>query len=350
MRNQPASDRDARPARRAPSEVATQSSRPSVEAKLDLVGGGLVLITAAWWQLAPAEGSNALPLVGLLAAAAGAYLVALVLARFFSPLVPAALVVAGVVAALVMSTESDGPLGYENANAILFALAGIAALMMWSAAPARASGILSLGVALVLGLIPLMVGAVAAAAVFVLGGAIAIVALLGRSRGALATAGVVFALVLVSTIALGATYSGNAGRLGSALSERRLELWHDALVIVGDHPLAGAGLDRFEELSPTARSDPDARWAHNEFLQVGAETGVPGLLLLTSLFVWGFARLAAEPGSPHRAIAAAALAAVGIAASIDYVFHFAAVPITAAALLGTGVAYRRPDREGSPVA
>ena len=64
--------------------------------------------------------------------------------------------------------------------------------------------------------------------------------------------------------------------------------------------------------------------------------------LLALLFVWGFARLSA--GAPPDAVtllSAASLAALGIHASVDYVMHFPAIPILAAALVGTGLTDRR---------
>jgi hypothetical protein len=73
-------------------------------------------------------------------------------------------------------------------------------------------------------------------------------------------------------------------------------------------------------------------------LQVASETGIPGVILVVSLFIWGFARLYIADPSPGSALAAAALAAAGMSASVDYVFHFAAVPIATAVLLGAGVA------------
>jgi O-antigen ligase len=144
---------------------------------------------------------------------------------------------------------------------------------------------------------------------------------------------------LATTIVLGLTYAGGASVATSALTERRVALWHDALVIAGRYPATGAGFHRFEQLSPTARSDPDARWAHNEYLQVAAETGIPGLILVTSLVLWGFLALAREPVLTSKAVAAAGLAAVAIHASIDYVFHFVAIPVSAAALLGAALAH-----------
>jgi O-antigen ligase len=125
----------------------------------------------------------------------------------------------------------------------------------------------------------------------------------------------------------------------ATLTERRVALWHDAVVLMGDHPLSGVGPGRFELTSPTALADADTRQAHNEFLQQGAETGVLGFLLLTALFLWGFVRLMVKRRPDiTTALAAASLAALGIHASVDYILHFPAIPAVAAALVGSATA------------
>jgi O-antigen ligase len=311
----------------------------SPEARLDIAGIALVVGTAGWFQLSAAnQGADAAPAIALLAVSTVGYVVALASGRLLSPLVPVVFMVAAAATALVATSGPRAPLGYENANGIFFVLAAVAAMTVWATAPRHVLGVAALSGGIFFGVIPMVNEVLTATLAFAFVVVVAAAAHLGRMRGAVAASAAAFVVVLLGTVVLGLTYEGQATRLSSALTERRLELWHDALVIVGEHPVAGAGFSRFEELSPTARSDRDARWAHNEFLQVGAETGIPGLVLVVSLFVWGFARLAIGAESMGRALAAAGLAAVGIAASVDYVFHFAAVPITAAVLLGAGVA------------
>jgi O-antigen ligase len=158
-------------------------------------------------------------------------------------------------------------------------------------------------------------------------------------------------VALVATVVLGVTSSGAARspgsltRVGSALRRNRLLLWHDALTLMAAHPLVGIGPERFQFTSPTARSDSDLRWAHNGFLQQGAEQGVTGLLLLLLLFLWTLLRLGSVP-HPDRAVAlaGAAVAALGIQACVDYVLHFTALPVVAAALAGAVIASRASHR------
>jgi O-antigen ligase len=118
------------------------------------------------------------------------------------------------------------------------------------------------------------------------------------------------------------------------------------MVMMRNHPLAGVGPGRFSRFSPTAQSDPDEPWAHNDFLQQGAEAGIPGLVLLTLLFAWGFVRLRARRNDATTVLAAAALAALGIHACIEYVLQRPAVPVITAALLGSALGPFGPDSDG----
>jgi hypothetical protein len=79
-------------------------------------------------------------------------------------------------------------------------------------------------------------------------------------------------------------------------------------------------------------------------LQQGAETGLAGLLLVVGIFVWGFVSLRTAPTiDAVTVLGAVGLAALGIHASMDYILHFPAVPLTAAALVGAAGAARRID-------
>jgi O-antigen ligase len=160
--------------------------------------------------------------------------------------------------------------------------------------------------------------------------------------------GLVFLTALATTIALGATYregdgaGGLEGGLRSVLTERRVAAWHSALEIMAEEP-GGVGPGRFDDVPPRLLPDGDARWAENDFLQQGAELGWLGLILTVLLFLWGFARSLVHP-APDASVAlgAVALAALGIQACLSHVLHVPAVPLVAAALIGsTQVAHAR---------
>jgi O-antigen ligase len=80
----------------------------------------------------------------------------------------------------------------------------------------------------------------------------------------------------------------------------RLKVWGRGLVYMKDHPLLGVGANNFDvaegTISPLAKVQQygtDVRWAaaHNSFVQVGAELGVPGLCFFIALLAATFASL-----------------------------------------------------------
>jgi O-antigen ligase len=249
----------------------------------------------------------------------------------------------------------DSPLGYSNATAAFFVLATAAALMVGERQHGLRPAMTALAVAFAT--VPLLNGSTAGALLVLL---LAAAPVAGAHRAGarwvigLGGLGVLAALVVVCSIGL--SYSpvqrGSSSAWGiieATLSERRAAVWHDALVLLDHAPLYGVGPGRFSAESPTARSDRDVEAAHNALLQIGAETGWPGLLLGMSLFAWAFIRLWHSPRDGGTAVAALALTAVGVHASIDYVLHFPAVGIAVGSLVGAGsatpVRQLRPQRQ-----
>jgi hypothetical protein len=152
-------------------------------------------------------------------------------------------------------------------------------------------------------------------------------------------AALAFAAVLATTIVLGATFRHEGETGGDTL--QRAALWHGALEILLDHP-TGVGPGRFDDVPPHYLPDGDVRWADNDFLQQGAELGWLGLVTTVLLFPWGFARAWVHPRpDAYVALGAVALAVVGILASVDHVLHIVAIPIVAAALVGSSQASGR---------
>jgi len=249
----------------------------------------------------------------------------------------------------VMTRAAAGGLfGYPNARAALYLEAMIAALIFalvvdrwrW-----RAVGVVG---AAILATAPFIDRGMAASLLVPVAAVAAIPWSARLRRVGVVVAAALLLAILGTTVALGALYEKGprTSRLDRAvdatLTERRVTLWNDALAIVASHPVTGVGPGRFQITSPTARSDKDARWAHNEFLQQAAETGLPGGLLMLASFAWGFALLFRRaPSNKLALLGAMALAGLGITASVDYVMHFPAILLVAAALLGTAAT---PDR------
>jgi peptidoglycan/xylan/chitin deacetylase (PgdA/CDA1 family) len=306
--------------------------------------GVLLFIAAAVWTVISwaVSGGEPVPLLVSLALPGSALLVT-GLTRGARPwLVPAVLV--GFAAVLLpvwivgQIDGTDGPWGYANANGAFFVQATAAAVLLgtlhrvpWSLV-VSAAGIGLFGAVAVFSSIASAIGIAVV---------LASIAFIRRPRLAVVGGAGLVGLVLAATVGLAAARGGagdapeRAAR--DALSARRVNLWSDALVLMGRHPGFGVGPGRFAEESPTARADADARWAHQEYLQLGAEIGAAGLIVLILLFLWGFTALWIRTG-PAAAVAAGALAAVGLHSAVDYVLHFPAIPVTAAALLGTALA------------
>ncbi|MGY1739559.1 MULTISPECIES: O-antigen ligase family protein [unclassified Blastococcus] len=319
----------------------------------DAVGAGLALLLAGSVTLsAQVEGAGEpWPALATLAAAVLLY----VAGRVLAPAVPLVVGVAVGATALVVAVSPAAlsgsavapPLGYGNADAALYALlAGLAAIAAVTAAGDRwQTGAVLLVVALVLvtGLTGSVAGLVSALAVLaVLAGTLTV----GRpARRTVLLAGVGLVLVTqLAVVGLAATHrppdplSPVHEVAGAALSERRLDLWSDAVVIAARHPVTGAGPYTFPTASPTARSDPDTRQAHSATLQMAAETGWPGAAALLGLLLWAVARPLLTAGRSVGAgvLAATAMASLAVQASVDYVLDFPVVVMTAALVLGVG--------------
>ena len=234
-----------------------------------------------------------------------------------------------------------GPFGYVNARGSFFALAAAAALMML-VADRRVLRLLGAVAAVLFALVPVQSHSWVAAALLVLP-----LLALKATRPSLVQASIAgfelfLAIAIIASVAAGVV-SGpdDRGQIG-----RRTALWHDALTIAAEHPVFGVGPGGFAKASPIARHDPDATWAHNEFLQSAAELGIPGAAAIVAVFAWTLSSLATRP-APDRvtAIAAAAVAMTGVHATVDYVLHEPAVALMTAALAGAGLAAGAIRRE-----
>jgi O-antigen ligase len=233
-------------------------------------------------------------------------------------------------------------LGYLNADAA-WAVQGmaLAALVL----VASGSGWLRVAAAVVLGLLGLQ-PALTGSWVAVVGGMLVLLALLlarrDRVAARAATAGLVVVTgVVATTAALGLAHLGEPDATDPAarvLTERRIDLWADAVRISGDHPVTGVGAGGFEETSPTARASRDTKPAHSTWLEAAAELGLPGALLLLALALWPFTALGT---GPPAVVGAAAWTAFLLHASVDYVSRSEAVVVLAAFVVGLATDLRR---------
>jgi len=336
----------------APEPVVVTWGRGSGSGRAGLAFGVMLASSAVWVLLTATDRAPALAVAASIVAFGITVVVAAVVAQVVPWLVPSAIVAISTIVAigswnhLADGSPRSAPLGYGNAAAALFALGVAAALLVvvpsrhsgvrvagWVAAVALAGAVLATGCVAASLLLPLPMIATRIA-----GSAVRILALVGC---------LAIAVAILVTVAAGTAYradrsSGVQSLLARGLTERRLELWHDAVAIIEAHPLTGVGAGHFRDVSPTARGDADAAWAHEEFLQVGAEQGVIGAALLVggvwaALWWLGSSTVA----GPRAAIGVAALTSLGIHASVDYVLHFPVVVLCAGAIVGAAGARSR---------
>lgn len=343
---------------RAPGAAPAVEARPGAMRRADafsrhLDRAGLAVLGAAvGWTYASsgAAGGDPRPVAALFLACGAAVVAGRFLGR--ASRTTASALVAGVVLVVawwslggILELPRRDPLGYSNATAAFFVQATCAALLL--AATTRNTAARTLGVLTALAFALLTLRTRSAAGTMLL--ALPVAALAVRSRQALRRvavgAGGLVLLALAVAILLAAVEPALEGSgsvpnaVDATLSQLRPALWRDAVGLMAEHPVFGVGPGRFDLERRVAAGDPDARWAHNGFLQQGAEQGALGLAILVLLFLWGAARLQAAAGAgAATALAAASLTALGIHANVDYVLHFPAVPIAAAALLGIATA------------
>jgi len=135
-------------------------------------------------------------------------------------------------------------------------------------------------------------------------------------------------------------------RQGPGAAGGRLEVWADTLRLIGERPLAGIGLGAFEAAYTKVQTvDVGARvdFAHNDYLQVAAELGVPAALLFWAM-IFALATRSVRAcwlpaGRTRQAIAlgaAGALAALLLHSLTDFNLYIPANGLLFAVVLGLG--------------
>jgi len=331
----------------------TTPTRQGVGLVVDLLGM-LVWVALLTWVVSSGRTPDAAaPMRDLLLLVVATYVLARLVSRLQQWAVPAVVATAATVAAVwhlggMLSVINVDPLRYANASAALYLTGCASALVVVTRARRREVRTAATCAAAVCGVMP-WVDTALASALLVLPLPFALVSReVGmRVRRVIVTSAASAVLALGTTAVIGAAWeSGSAIDVvvAQTLSGNRAQLWSEALDLMASSPIRGVGVNRFSVESPTARSDQDLRWAHNEYLQVGAETGTPGLALAVALLLWVFARLAIGGRDQGTAVAAVGLAGASIAASIDYIWHFPVVLVAVAALAGAAGGVPRRGR------
>jgi hypothetical protein len=255
--------------------------------------------------------------------------------------VPLAVAAAGLLAGVATTLSRAGALALVVGLVVLAGLLGVRATARAAVAP-MAGALVAL-----LGLLPSMPAASPPRPVLALVGLAAGLALAGMLARrwwwpALALLGLILAVAVAGLL----TGSGVAAAVRTVAEARanlaspdRTGAVHAALRLVAQQPLTGTG-----------PGHADLRWkgpdhgsqlytyVHNEYLQVAAELGLVGLVLLAILLVaiaWLLGR--ARPTGPARATWAgvvAAAAAFAVHSGFDFVWHLPAIVVTVTLLVG----------------
>lgn len=148
------------------------------------------------------------------------------------------------------------------------------------------------------------------------------------------------ALVLVVAAALG--WEPLLDRLETledpmAAGSTRLAIWRGTLDMVSEHPWHGTGpgtyVDAFRRYQPASTAGFSIHHAHNDYLELAAELGLPGLVAalgcLAVLLVQGSAHLLERSRRPQRALGLGALAACFSLSLHSLVDFNAAIPSNA---------------------
>jgi O-antigen ligase len=333
---------------RGPSSGVVQGEKLPPSAVLYPAGFFLLAALVFWILLsASVNDTEAGPVVALVFLWATTFAICRHVSQFSGWAVPATITFGAAVLALysghsLLYRPLGNPFGYSNAIGSFYMLSAAAAVMAAVRLPPAARLPLLL-LAASFAAVPWLNSTTTASVLVLL---LPVTLLANRRaavRGLVVGGSALFLLAFATTIVLGLGYGlhprdGVAQRVIEAtISDTRPRLSSEALAILAANPIVGAGPGGFAQISPTARRDPvDTRWAHNELLQFGAETGVVGLLLALALLAWCFAALWWGAADRGAAVAVFSLSVLAVHTTVDYVLHFIWIGVVAAAIVGAG--------------
>jgi O-antigen ligase len=312
--------------------------------------GVLVLGASATWSLITAAAHDGRPegvLLALLAVAAG-YAAGRISGALLPVAAPCAAALTGLGLAVGLPRVAPGPeiapLGHAGATAALLTLAtGAACCAAWttgSPALRLLLRLMAVGIAVASAALGSVSGLVTCAAVLLC----SLAAGQMRHRGP-GIAGLILAATAVTgltwAVAGNAVPDGLAESLRGRLTPHRIGLWHDALGLAREDTALGVGPGRFGELSTTAAQSPlpDGK-PHSAPLQMAAEQGLVGALLLGAAFCWLlYALWRSARSTPVVLTAGAALTALAAIAAVGNALSFTMVSVGAGLLAGLATAH-----------
>ena len=194
-------------------------------------------------------------------------------------------------------------------------------------------------------LLPSMVASHQPRPLLALGGLLAggVLALIPPRAASAVALGAAVCLIAVPSLRTGVTNplrQVRHDRVTISSPDRSNEL-HAAVRVAHDHPITGVGPGRVDlawNVATPAPTTMHVAYAHNEYLQTLDETGIPGLLVLVAgLAAVALAIRKARPHTrtPATAAAVAALVALAVHSSFDFLWHVPLIPLAEAVIVGT---------------
>jgi len=191
-----------------------------------------------------------------------------------------------------------------------------------------------------------------AAVGLVAGGLLAYGGALGRAAR-LALAGLVAlgAALVVALVPLGhALHVFSSARLTAASSDRAHE-WGATLAIARAHLVLGTGAGQVVLHWQSGGQAYVAYFTHNEYLQFLAQYGLVGLVVLAALLAGVLVRLVRSLGRPASwppEAALAGFAAFLVESAVDFLWHVPVLPLTMAAVVSAAVVVGGPPSVATP--
>ena len=159
-------------------------------------------------------------------------------------------------------------------------------------------------------------------------------------KGSRRTWWVVVTLVAIAVVFILAERAGFV-RLGTSSVSARRDYWRGAVAIARDHPWVGTGPGTFGSIYPmykTAISMEEPQMAHNSFLQMWSDSGLPGFVMFALLWLVAlrdaFQLARSRYGDAASIAVCAALAGWVVHGVMDFDLYVPGVALPAFVLLG----------------
>jgi hypothetical protein len=312
-------------------EPRTEAWWPAVR-RIDVMGLVLVLLTIVWvWWASGRSGGDGGAFIGLLVL----LVVVAALTRwatFFHGTGPAAALAIVLIGYGLLAGDGNVSGGPERLGALLSVGTGAAAVVTLRASRfwlKLAGGIVTLGLAVLTWQTDSTPAALLVLIVVI--STIALLALpMSERRWVIVWPGLVAVLILLGSATYASLGLPADAALGGLMPDR-VAAWDVALEAASEEPLTGIGLGA---VPPDATVDDAGGWAMHEPLQLAAELGFIGALLIIMLLWWTLAWVARPGGGPGSVVAGAVIAGSVAHACVAPIWRTPSVPIALAALAG----------------